>query len=657
MENLYVKTKEKIRQDKKKYTLKEVTAPTFTDDYARLVNVGYVYFDFDEQPYIDIISKIIDNSNLKCKRLTTTRGYHFLFKTRLNEIKDKSHEFNWIGLKCDIKGVGIEQISKTVYQSIKVNGNTRKEEYLNGATTDEELDFAPTWLYHVPKKKEQIDLTEDKEGERNTLFFETLKIRAKKNGFSYNEYAEQAYLINQYVLPKGLPENELKIAIREESWDELNINEENKLLFMMAQDLINHWGCLWANNDKVAFFNNVENRYDTNDMILRSYLQEKYKLENITTAKIEEVLKQMNIQLQTKSIYKRERDNEYILCQDKLVSVLKDDIKENTRTIYTDIYYPYELMTVNEFNNFTGRAKSFMEEISCFDKEKNPDILTIIFECIGCMLAPTKLFSKIFIWYGSGANGKSLLLKLVKKIMGNLMTHSNILNINDKFALENVITGIANVTDDVGITTIKETGILKSLIDGGDIEVNRKYKNSVWWKPNSQFVICCNSVPKIADTTQGMIRRLAFIPFEMQLNKNQIDIKLENKLLSDIDNLRYILTGSIFAYRNAIERGKLTEIEKQKDLITDFLDENKTPIELFFDYLKEQQGGLEKLCKFLDGKTTDEIYHIYKDYRSPDTNVEIQKTFTRRFKRLLPSKITTERCTISGTSFTRYILK
>ena len=68
MENLYVKTQGKIRQDKKKYTLEEVTAPTYTDDYARLVNVGYVYFDFDEQPYIDIISKIIDNSNLKCKR-------------------------------------------------------------------------------------------------------------------------------------------------------------------------------------------------------------------------------------------------------------------------------------------------------------------------------------------------------------------------------------------------------------------------------------------------------------------------------------------------------------------------------------------------------------------------------------------------------------
>ena len=575
MENLYVKTQGKIRQDKKKYTFEEVTAPTFTDDYARLVNVGYVYFDFDEQPYIDIISKIIDNSNLKCKRLTTTRGYHFLFKTRLSEIKDKSHEFNWIGLQCDIKGVGMQQISKTAYQSIKVDGKTRKEEYLNGATTDEELDFAPTWLYHVPKKKEQIDLTKDQEGQRNTLFFKALKIRAKKNGFTYDEYVEQAHLINDYVLPKGIDEEELNSAIRKDAWDELEIEEEKQLFFAMAQDVLVHWGCLWTNG-QISFYNHTQNRYDTNEMILKGYLQEKYRFNNISTAGIEEVLKQVNIMLQTQPMYWRERDSEYILCNDKLVSVLKDDIKPNTRTIYTDIYYPYEIMTKEEFETFNGRAKSFMEEISCYDKDKNPNIIKIIWECIGCMLAPTKPFAKIFIWYGSGANGKSLLLKLVKKIMGNFMTHSNILAINDKFSLENVVNGIANVTDDVGVTTLKETGTLKSIIDGGDIEVNRKYKKSIWWKPNSQFVICCNEVPKINDTSFGMIRRLAFVPFEMQLKKENIDVKLETKLLEDVDNLRYILTGAIFAYRDAVNRGYLTEIPKQKELMEDFLDENKS---------------------------------------------------------------------------------
>lgn len=487
-------------------------------------------------------------------------------------------------------------------------------------------------------------------------FIGELMIRAKKYRLTYKEYSEQANIINKFVLPCGLNEKELNTAIRQEEWDKLNITEEKQVLFAMAEDVINHWNCLWANNN-IAFFNTDENRYSTKDLLLKCYLQEKYKYENITTSKIEEVLKQVEIQLQTKPNYRKERNNEYILCGNQLVSVLKDEVIPNTRTIYTDIYYPYKIMTQEEFDNFNGRAKSFMEEISCYDKNKNPYVINIIWECIGCMLAPTKPFGRIFIWYGSGANGKSLLLKLVKTIMRDLMTHANILAINYKFSLESVVNGISNVTDDVGVTTLKETGILKSLIQGSDIEVNRKYKSSIWWKPNSQFIICCNEVPKIADTSPGMIRRLAFIPFELQLTDEQQDINLESKLLNDTDNLRYILTGAIFAYRKAIKRNHLTEIQKQKDLMKDFLDENRSPIEMFFDYLKAREGSLEKLCLFLNGRTTEELYDVYKEFRETDKDIEIQKTFTRRFKRLLPSNIILVRHCLSGHSFMTYTLQ
>ena len=60
---------------------------------------------------------------------------------------------------------------------------------------------------------------------------------------------------------------------------------------------------------------------------------------------------------------------------------------------------------------------------------------------------------------------------------------------------------VCNVTDDVGITTLKETGLLKSIIQGSSIEIHRKFKGSIWWKPNSQFILCCNDVPRINDTT------------------------------------------------------------------------------------------------------------------------------------------------------------
>ena len=321
-------------------------------------------------------------------------------------------------------------------------------------------------------------------------------IKAKVYGFSYDEYVEIAHLINDFVLPKGLDDNELNTAIRQEEWDNLDIGDENKLLFYMAEDVINTWNCLWV-NEQIAFYNHNTDRYSTNEITLMAYLQEKYQDQNITTSKMKEVIEQVRIQLQNNSNYWRERNKEYILCNNQLVSMLKDEVIPNTRTIFTDIYYPFSIMSKEEFENFNGRAKSFMEEISCGNKTT----LQVMWECIGCMLSPDKPFGKIFIWYGSGANGKSLLIKLMDAIMGDFMTHSNILEINGKFSLEHVVNGVCNVTDDVGVTTLKETGLLKSIIQGSSIEIHRKFKSSIWWKPNSQFVLCCNDVPRINDTT------------------------------------------------------------------------------------------------------------------------------------------------------------
>lgn len=153
-----------------------------------------------------------------------------------------------------------------------------------------------------------------------------------------------------------------------------------------------------------------------------------------------------------------------------------------------------------------------------------------------------------------------------------------------------------------------------------------------------------------------MIRRLAFIPFDMHLTPEKIDIKLERTILEDINNLRYLMTGGIFAYREAIKKNALTESEKQKDLIEGFLEENRTPIDLFFDNLlqTEYNGDIEKLCRFIDGKTTEYVYSIYKEYRYPEENIESQRAFSVRFRRKLPSYMTTFKKTIGGTSFTAY---
>ena len=86
--------------------------------------------------------------------------------------------------------------------------------------------------------------------------------------------------------------------------------------------------------------------------------------------------------------------------------------------------------------------------------------------------------------------------------------------------------------------------------------------------------------------------------------------------------------------------------------------ENKSPIDLFYDYLIEEegQGDTDRFYRWLDGKTTEEIYSQYKAYRI-DEKIESQKAFTRRFNKKLKTRIELVRVTIGGASFVSFRLK
>ena len=147
----------------------------------------------------------------------------------------------------------------------------------------------------------------------------------------------------------------------------------------------------------------------------------------------------------------------------------------------------------------------------------------------------------------------------------------------------------------------------------------------------------------------GMIRRLAFIPFNMQLLKEQIDYNLLNKLKGTYigleekdknkDALRYIMTKAIIAYREAFKNGHLTELEEQQTLVNEFEEENKDDIALFYDYLLETHGDLKKLCEYLDGKQTNQIWDEYKKFLFPENPKVNDRQFKVHFNRLLPKNL------------------
>lgn len=629
------------------------------ENVGLLLNKKVVVVDFDNDNVNESAICEYFEINYPTLVVTTDKGKHFYYSRPENlNIKSGSDKIAVGGFQSDYK-------TGRQYVLIKRNGIMRKS---NKELTLDNLPELPFLMYPLRSTANitPINMTGYKDGDgRNSSIFNHLCCIRRYYGDDKLENV--ANFINENIFADPLDSKELSSTLKSSLQYDIKLvkhKKDNDTWMDKAETVIEELHCVWFEND-IMFFDKNTNYYSTNLSIVEHYIQNQYRdTANFTVNGIKEVIKQMAVILSNNN-KQYTRNDTYILCGEQLVNTQIDEVINNTRSIVTDVIYNHKIMSNEELAQYEKEKRigwKFLNDISC----NNQEVKQVICECLGCMLAPKNQFGKIFILYGSGANGKSVLVKVMKAIMGNLLTNANILNINDRFALSRAYKGIANVTDDVGVTTIKETGLLKSISDGSSIEVDRKHLEPIDWVPNSQFIMCCNDLPRIQDTTKGMIRRLVFVPFDLELRDKQIDYDLTQKLLGkssklDIsdknDNaLRYIMTKAIIAYREAYSRGHLTVLEKQRKLLKDFTEENKDSISLFYDFLIEREGSVDGLCKWLDGKIFNDVFTEYQKFVEVD-NKMTQRKFLVSFNRKLPNRIQNKKVTLGGATYDTYELQ
>jgi putative DNA primase/helicase len=127
----------------------------------------------------------------------------------------------------------------------------------------------------------------------------------------------------------------------------------------------------------------------------------------------------------------------------------------------------------------------------------------------------------VFILWGNGSNGKSVLLNILNKMLDKAY----------KPVSKNVILNMAygksagpELIDikDSRLVTFSETGqddelnaeIIKTISGGDAITARGLYKEPITFKLQCKLLICTNNKPKFNGNDFAMTRRLKFIPFE-----------------------------------------------------------------------------------------------------------------------------------------------
>ncbi len=166
-----------------------------------------------------------------------------------------------------------------------------------------------------------------------------------------------------------------------------------------------------------------------------------------------------------------------------------------------------------------------------------PEDIKFIQEWMGYNLFASYPEPCFVVLIGVGQNGKSVFSVLFKKTVGaKNVTEISLADLTyDDFAPAQVEHKLANISDDIGSTVIKNTSRLKRLSAGSGMTVAKKFQREHDIAPYAKPTYSCNEPPEIKDDTDAMKMRLRAIEFPHVFAKNPAEGQLQARDRKEVD--------------------------------------------------------------------------------------------------------------------------
>lgn len=242
------------------------------------------------------------------------------------------------------------------------------------------------------------------------------------------------------------------------------------------------------------------------------------------------------------------------------------DLKTSTLMEHDKSKYFTKISNV-EFTDKIGCSLwlEFLDQI--FDGDKA--LIDYMQRAVGYSLSGSTQEQMMFILYGNGRNGKSVFLDIITEMFGSYATNIQPQTIMVKQQSSGANSDIARLAGARLVTTTEpnegvrlDEGLVKQLTGGDKVTARFLYENEFDFIPQFKLWMATNHKPIIRGTDDGIWRRLAIIPFTVQIPENKIDYNLTNKLKREITA---ILNWAVEGYSKWQKDGlKEPEIIKQQ---------------------------------------------------------------------------------------------
>lgn len=232
------------------------------------------------------------------------------------------------------------------------------------------------------------------------------------------------------------------------------------------------------------------------------------------------------------------------------------------------------------------RWTAFLDDIFGGDK----DLIRYVQKAVGYSLTGSTTEQCAFFLYGTGRNGKSTFIDIIRDIFGdyaaNIQPETIMVRSNQSTAINSDIARlkgarlVTSVEPNEGVR-INE-GLLKQLTGDDTVTARKLYGDEFEFKPEFKLWMATNHKPVIRGTDTGIWRRIHMIPFTVQIPEEKIDRRLKYKLSAELTGIfRWAVEGCLLWQKEGLKmpRAVLEEVReyrREMDVISAFVEDKCT---------------------------------------------------------------------------------
>ncbi len=240
--------------------------------------------------------------------------------------------------------------------------------------------------------------------------------------------------------------------------------------------------------------------------LINSFLKDLVVPKEVTSARIKGLYERLKM-LTTIAFNEEFNKQKFIInLKNGLFNIKEDVFLDHSATNYSTIQLNFDYVP----NAKAPRFERFLSETFGGNKE----VIDFVLKTICYFLIPDYSFQKVFIFYGSGRNGKGVLSNIIRELAGS----ENISGLplhdiaNKEFAVYQLKNKLLNISSELESSELSMS-MIKRLSGGDLISADRKYKDFDNFLNKARLLILSNELPRFSEMTTAVLERFILIKF------------------------------------------------------------------------------------------------------------------------------------------------